>query len=436
MTKNMFFLVAIYFFVIQAIIAGIMRNQNDFFVLAWINFAFLMLIALLHGYFKSKKSDEVHEIESSKSILTKTQRIDDHKELQETITTTKTFQLVEDEDFVENEEQTEYENTEHWIQWQTDENDNNGDENDMIKKAKQIREEELEMEKNNKSSKWTWKVFVLFLVSLVISYFFYYFSVDFIDYWIRTYTISSILWLVVFLILSISFAWKSRKIWGILFYIILTLLCLVYAIYVWISTQDKDFYKYTNWTFDKAFDFILSISSWDDVDDINIFVGSGEVIDIVVDTGANNTWNIYTWEVILDLQDDNLDLQDDNITNILLKYWLEEWWNIQIIQAIKYLIDSNNIKFDNSKNITFTYVATSNDNYKYFKTAAREWMIGKSTNPETNITCDTYIVMKGLAENWNVWNYSDVKLAYWEKATELDKLNWCEKWALVISETL
>ena len=89
-------------------------------------------------------------------------------------------------------------------------------------------------------------------------------------------------------------------------------------------------------------------------------------------------------------------------------------------------------------NVSFKYVSKSNELYPYFKTAQEKWMIGTDTDPSKIVSCETYITMKWLWEWWNVWNYvkSEIKSAYWKKATELWKLNWCEKWKYVTKGSL
>ena len=60
-------------------------------------------------------------------------------------------------------------------------------------------------------------------------------------------------------------------------------------------------------------------------------------------------------------------------------------------------------------------------------------MIGTDTDPNKLVSCDTYITLKWLREWRNVWSYTkdNVKTVYWNKAIELWKLNWCEKWKYV-----
>jgi hypothetical protein len=60
-------------------------------------------------------------------------------------------------------------------------------------------------------------------------------------------------------------------------------------------------------------------------------------------------------------------------------------------------------------------------------------MIWTDTDPSKLVSCDTYITMKWIWEWRDVGNYvkSQVKTAYWNKAEQLWKLNWCQKWKYV-----
>jgi len=43
-------------------------------------------------------------------------------------------------------------------------------------------------------------------------------------------------------------------------------------------------------------------------------------------------------------------------------------------------------------------VPYSSENYPYYRTAYDKKMIGKTINPEKELFCETYVVMKGLVE--------------------------------------
>ncbi|MBQ9553649.1 hypothetical protein IJU97_01435 [bacterium] len=94
-----------------------------------------------------------------------------------------------------------------------------------------------------------------------------------------------------------------------------------------------------------------------------------------------------------------------------------------MIEAIKHLISTYNIPLSTSTSQKFTYVAKSNENYPYMKTALEKKMIGTTTDPNMIVSCDVYMVMKGLAEGWNLAKTSDVKATYWAEAVKRDALN-------------
>jgi hypothetical protein len=62
--------------------------------------------------------------------------------------------------------------------------------------------------------------------------------------------------------------------------------------------------------------------------------------------------------------------------------------------VIKTLINQNELILNNIKNIKFNYISTSSEDYAYYRTAYEQKMIGKSINPNKNLLCETYIVMK------------------------------------------
>ena len=106
------------------------------------------------------------------------------------------------------------------------------------------------------------------------------------------------------------------------------------------------------------------------------------------------------------------------------------------MDAIQYVLTQNRIPLSTKTDIAFNYVSKSHENYAYFKTAYEKRMIGKNTEPGKQISCETYIVIKGLAENRSVGSYSDIKAAYRKKATELEKLNGCTQGRFVTTATL
>lgn len=107
-----------------------------------------------------------------------------------------------------------------------------------------------------------------------------------------------------------------------------------------------------------------------------------------------------------------------------------------MLDAIKHLIEVNKIPLSSSKTVRFTHVAQNNPNYPYMKTALEKKMIGSTTNPEVIISCDVYMVMKGLAEGRTLSRTADVKADYWKAAAAKGLLNGCQKGARLTVENL
>ncbi len=110
-----------------------------------------------------------------------------------------------------------------------------------------------------------------------------------------------------------------------------------------------------------------------------------------------------------------------------------------MMQAIQYLLKENAITLNTKKNIKFKYLGYNSVDYPYFKTAYRYGLIGKNSNPDALLSCDTYIVMKGLVEKWEVnvvQKKTDIFSAYWNKAKKLDTLHGCKKGEKVSEQTL
>ncbi|MDR0369297.1 MAG: hypothetical protein LBH96_01860 [Candidatus Peribacteria bacterium] len=110
--------------------------------------------------------------------------------------------------------------------------------------------------------------------------------------------------------------------------------------------------------------------------------------------------------------------------------------DVTMMDAIIHVIDTNAIPLSTKTDISFSNVNKSSNDYAYYRTAYEKRMIGKNTDPSKQISCETYTVIKGLAENRAVGNYNDIKDAYRRKAEELQKLNGCKKGSFVTTATL
>lgn len=102
---------------------------------------------------------------------------------------------------------------------------------------------------------------------------------------------------------------------------------------------------------------------------------------------------------------------------------------VSYLSAIKHLIATYNIPLSKSKSSKFTYVDTTSPDYPYMKTALEKRMIGSNTNPNMTVSCDIYMVMKGLAEERITVKTADVKGDYRNMAESKNALNGCTKGA-------
>lgn len=100
---------------------------------------------------------------------------------------------------------------------------------------------------------------------------------------------------------------------------------------------------------------------------------------------------------------------------------------ITLLQAVKHLIDTYHIPLSTSKSVKFTHIAKSHPDYPYMKTALEKKMIGSTTNPNLIVSCDVYVVMKGIAEGWTIKKTTEVKADYWKLASTKNKLNGCKQ---------
>ena len=148
---------------------------------------------------------------------------------------------------------------------------------------------------------------------------------------------------------------------------------------------------------------------------------------------SNLSWDVYiSWydesefvSIDADLTWDNTDIQNID-TEEDLNIDLSK--NATFEDAIKYLLDTNSITLLTNKIIKFNHISSDSVDYPYYRTAYWLWMIGKTLNPSKSLLCETYVVMKWLAEAWNVPSYTDIKQAYWTYAKNNDKLPSCLYW--------
>lgn len=203
-----------------------------------------------------------------------------------------------------------------------------------------------------------------------------------------------------------------------------------------------------------AVSYIKDWFKWNDEVDENeiyVFEWTGEVINSSEDLSGtdtelneNLTWLVLSWDALSGENntesENNTQVDTGNVEPSQQEVKTQETQtlspeeankNVTMWEAIKSLLAWATLS--KKTNITFKYVAKSNELYPYFKTAQEKAMLGTDTDPSKIVSCDTYITLKWLREWRNVWSYTskNVKSVYWNKAAELWKLNGCEKWKYV-----
>ena len=109
---------------------------------------------------------------------------------------------------------------------------------------------------------------------------------------------------------------------------------------------------------------------------------------------------------------------------------------VSYLSAIKHLIATYNIPLSKSRSSKFTYVDVTSPDYPYMKTALEKRMIGTAVNPNDTISCDVYMVFKGLALNWAIEKTSNLKNDYRNVAENKGLLNGCVKGAKLTAANL
>ncbi len=373
MKKNLFLLLSVYCFVIQPVLAGILRGEVNFYYFAGVNIIFITLITML--YFSAQR-----DMQTASDLETKKH----------------------------NEEVTRQ---------------------SSVQQAKKNRKKAIVLGK----SYLLWLVFVVVLLWICITalYLYQMFSLELS---ILLGLVSGYLW---FVILCSLFALKVKH-WFFRGFSYLLLVGAV-ALLWWLIYKDLN----SMWSHIK--NMVSSVHTytqqWFDDNDNNsqdtMVVASGDVVNVVINTPENGkvvswtmiTWSLLSWKV----------LSWWTITWDSREIWSEEErpfpelsldTKLTMIQVIRYLLEKNGVILDHRQSIPFTYVDYDSDDYTYFKTAYRKGLIGKNTKPDALVSCDIYIVMKGLLEQWDVNQQdkkNDIKQAYWNKAQNLEQLGSCQQ---------
>ena len=269
----------------------------------------------------------------------------------------------------------------------------------------------------------------------------------------RWIAIALFLWWILYLVIGklfdINGFYNAKKLFTNWLYIILILAWIGYGIY---ATQD---YASLNLIKDKAVSYIkdwfkseekdTNPSNVDTWDVIYVFEWTGEVITDIED---NNEILDETWTTESELENTEVDTWIVENVEPTVEAQPEEVAQPEVVssgnpdrevtrwEAIKHLLQWYPLSTKTNK--TFTYVSKTNELYPYFKTAQEKAMIWTDVNPSKRISCETYMSLKWILEWWNVniYDKSQTRVIYWNKANELGKTKGCERWWFVKEKNL
>lgn len=105
-------------------------------------------------------------------------------------------------------------------------------------------------------------------------------------------------------------------------------------------------------------------------------------------------------------------------------------------QVIPYLVQQYKLTNSSGRSFNFANISKSNILYGPFAIAASKAMIGENINPMSKVSCNTYLVLKGMAAGWDVTYTGTPQPAYRKKAVELWMVSGCTDGAFVTKSTL
>ena len=311
--------------------------------------------------------------------------------------------------------------------------------------------------KRKKDLKW-WQWLVLFLtlwVAAIIAWTLWEFL------WNRWIAIALFLWWILYLVIGKLFDidgfYNAKKLFTNWLYIILILAWIGYGVY---ATQNDNSFNLIK---ENAVSYIKDWFNSDKTDDsetntwdvIYVFEWTGEVITDTWDVILDSTWDIetQTWITentvwidetntwIIETTVSVVDVQPEAVTPepavepepVVEPTSSSDDPNREVTrwEAIKHLLQWYTLSKKTDK--SSTYVAKSNELYPYFKTAQEKAMIWTDVNPNKRISCETYMSLKWILEWWkvNIYDKSQTRIIYWNKAYELGKTNGCGRWWFV-----
>ncbi|MFA7717419.1 MAG: hypothetical protein WC875_01785 [Candidatus Absconditabacterales bacterium] len=378
MKKNLFLLFSLYFFVGQPIIIGFLRQESLMFILALINLVAILLITLLYGV--RGNNEEAQELP--------------HKEHEKKVV---------------QEARKEHGETHHY---------------------------EAPHTKKKRTSAGP------FLISLLAAVLLFVFTSG-ASLGVR-FLIMFLGGIIIFIIFAMirGIVYRFWGLFGTRFYIFFLILGLLITAYQFIfqggeTTLGLSQYLVSNITSTTLFGGQSSLSG---TNNIYLLTGEGTVLGTGLESGQELTGDlamIFSGMGNSDAVSGNTDVVIPTGTAEPTIVITPTGKSLTMIDMIKYLLEKYNIPLVTTQNISFTSMSKTSTDYPYFRTAYAQHLIGTTTSPSKLALCDTYIVMKGLLEKWNIsYTSATVMQRFRSYAEAQGVLNGCEKGKVVKDSNL
>ena len=479
MTNWLKFFLAFYILVGQPALLWWMLNNCSLYQLAWLNAWVFVIARLISALCKSNKpepsNDNVAKVVEKKSEE-KISRIENDNGVA-VVSVEKRQEVVFENDKTETQEQivdSLVEDKDGTVDEKLDGNFSEKVEDKSEEKLERPMRENVSIPKIVQPLSWhqtpkkrkndlKWGQWLVLLLTLVVAWVLAWTLREFL--WNRWIAIALFLWWILYLVIGKLFDldgfYNAKKLFTNWLYIILIVAWICYGVYSMQDSSSLNIIKnkavsYINNQFNSEKRDNSEETTWDI---IYIFEWTGEVITETWDTtdildnswiiedeiwNDVNSWNLENSEQELNVQPETVAQTEVNIQpetivepEVKVEEQIQEpiadnpnrqvtWW-----EAIKHLLQWYTLSTKTDK--TFVYVAKSNELYPYFKTAQEKAMIWFDVNPNKSISCETYMALKWILEWWkvNIYDRSQTRNIYWNKAYELGKTNGCAKWSFV-----
>lgn len=147
-----------------------------------------------------------------------------------------------------------------------------------------------------------------------------------------------------------------------------------------------------------------------------------------VTTGSTTTGATITWENTTPTEVEN-NIEPEPYTEI-------PDGPLTFADVVPIIVQKYNLP-TNWRDVTFTNISRTNELYPYFKAWYHDRFFWSSINPNTQVSCNVYFVMLGLAQNRPVsYNANNVFSVFSQEATSRWQDFGCKPWATVTKDNL